>query len=322
MKEHIKRTILFTVLAFIIYGILFYIIKNKFINHYQVQIIMLLCINIILALSLNLIIGFTGQLTLGHACFMAIGAYTSAVLTVNFHQPFLIAILAGGIAAAFAGFLIGLPILRLKGDYLAITTLGFGEIVRVIITNIDYLGGARGFVGIPPKATFTWVYFSAIITFLVLYNIVHSSTGRAMISIREDEIAAEAMGINTTKYKIEAFVIGSFFAGVAGCLFAHLYMFIDPTEFNFLKSVEIVTFVVLGGMGSLSGVVLSTGILTILPEALRAFSDYRMVFYSILLIVIMIFRPQGLMGTKEISLNIFNKRSKLGGEENVTTKSK
>lgn len=322
MKEHIKKTLLFTVFAFILYGILFYIIKNKLINHYQVQIIMLLGINIILALSLNLIIGFTGQFSLGHACFMAIGAYTSAVITVNYHGAFFVALVLGGLVSAFAGFLIGLPTLRLKGDYLAITTLGFGEIVRVIITNIDYLGGARGFVGIPPKATFTWVYFAVIITFVVIYNIVHSSSGRAMISIREDEIAAEAMGINTTKYKIEAFVIGSFFAGIAGALFAHLYMFIDPTEFNFLKSVEIVTFVVLGGMGSISGVIMSTGILTVLPEALRAFSDYRMVFYSILLIVIMIFRPQGLMGTKELSLNVFKKKKKIGGEENATIESK
>lgn len=322
MKEYIKKMLFFIAFAIILYCILFFMMENKIINHYQSQIILVLGINIIVALSLNLIIGFTGQLALGHACFMGIGAYTSAVLTVNFHQSFIIALLSGGIAAGAAGFLIGLPTLRLKGDYLAITTLGFGEIVRVVITNIDYLGGARGFVGIPPKATFTWVYICVIITFLVIYNVVHSSTGRAMISVREDEIAAEAMGINTTKYKIEAFAIGSFFAGIGGALFAHLYMFIDPTEFNFLKSVEIVIYVVLGGMGSISGCILSTGILTILSEALRAFSDYRLVFYSILLIVIMIFRPKGLMGTKELSLNIFKKKIKIRGDDDGTASSK
>lgn len=322
MKEHIKKTIIFVIAALILYGILFFVIKNGIINNYKIQIIMLVGINIILALSLNLIIGFTGQLALGHACFMAIGAYTSAVLTVNFHMPFIVSIIGGGLVAGLAGFLIGLPTLRLRGDYLAITTLGFGEIVRVIITNIDYLGGARGFVNIPPKSTFTWVYFAVVVTFLVIYNIIHSSNGRAMISVREDEIAAEAMGINTTKYKIEAFVIGSFFAGIAGVLFAHLYMFIDPSGFTFMKSIEIVIFVVLGGMGSITGSILSAGVLTVLSEFLRDFADYRMVFYSVLLIVMMLFRPQGLMGTKEFSLGFLKKKNKVGGKKNGTIKSK
>lgn len=322
MKKHIIKSLIFAAFAIVLYIALNFIIENKVINRYQTQILTLLGINIILALSLNLIIGFTGQLALGHACFMAIGAYTSAVLTVNFHQNIILAIFAAGIAAGVAGFLIGLPSLRLKGDYLAITTLGFGEIVRVIITNIDYLGGARGFTGIPMKSTFCVVYIFVIVTILVIYNIIHSATGRAMISVREDEIAAEAMGINTTKYKIEAFVIGSFLAGIGGALFAHLYMFIDPSEFTFLKSVEIVTYVVLGGMGSISGCILSTGVLTWLSEALRAFSDYRMVFYSILLIGIMIFRPQGLLGTKELSLNIFKKKNKIRGDKNATASSK
>ncbi len=317
MKNHIKKATIFLVAALIIYGFLLIIINGKIINNYQIQIINYLGINIILALSLNLIIGFTGQLALGHAGFMSIGAYTAAVCTVNFHLPFFLALLCAGIVSAIFGFLIGLPTLRLKGDYLAITTLGFGQIIQVVITNIDYLGGARGFVGIPPKTDFTWVFFSVLITFVVIYNIVHSSRGRAMLSIREDEIASEAMGINTTKYKIEAFIVAAFFAGVAGGLFAHLYMFIDPTSFGFLKSVEIVTFVVLGGMGSLSGCILSTGVLTVLPEALRAFSDYRMVFYSILLIVIMIFRPQGLMGTKELSLKFIKK--KIEGDKGAIT---
>ena len=271
---------------------------------------MLICINIILAVSLNLIIGFTGQLTLGHAGFMSIGAYAASMFTIHMHTPFPIALLIGGIFAGAVGFLIGLPTLRLKGDYLAITTLGFGEIIRVVITNIDQLGGGRGLSGIPAKTTFAWVFFIMVGSMLLIYNVVRSSQGRAMMSVREDEIAAEAMGINTTKYKIMAFVIGSFLAGIAGGLFAHYLRFIKPEQFNFLKSVDIVTYVVMGGMGSLTGSALSTSILTVLPEGLRFLSDYRMVIYPIALIIIMRFRPQGLMGSSELSLDVFNKFSK------------
>ena len=327
MGKNFKKPIIFFLSVIILYGIFSFIISNKIINHYQMQVLIVICINIILALSLNLIIGFTGQLALGHAGFMSIGAYTAAILTINFNAPFIISLLAGGLLAALAGFVIGLPTLRLKGDYFAITTLGFGEIIRVIITNIDYLGGARGISGIPPKTTFSIVYLSVIITFLLIYNIVHSSKGRAMISIREDEIAAEAMGINTTKYKIEAFVIGSFLAGVAGGLYAHYYMYIDPTGFNFMRSVEIVTYVVLGGMGSLTGCIFAAGALTLLPEVLRSISEYRMVIYSFLLIVIMIFRPQGLMGNKELSLSMFKRfkgksNNKCGGHTDGINESK
>ena len=316
MKSNLKKTGLFLLISLAIYGVLEILIKTEYINPYYSQILILIGINIILALSLNLILGFTGQLALGHAGFMAIGAYSASILSIKAHLPFLLVIIIGGLVAAFIGFLIGLPTLRLKGDYLAITTLGFGEIIRVLIINMDSLGGARGLAGIPQKTTFTWVFFITIVTIIAIYNIVNSSQGRAMISIREDEIAAEAMGINTTRYKLIAFVIGSFFAGLGGGLYAHYFMFIEPASFGFMKSIEIVTYVVLGGMGSLSGSVLSAGILTYIPEALRAFAKYRMIIYSASLILIMIFRPQGLMGDKEI-LKIKKRR-----ENNDTFESK
>lgn len=310
MKKEFKNVGIFFIISMLLFIILSVLIDNGIIDMYYTRILTLVGINIILAVSLNLIIGFTGQLALGHAGFMSIGAYTAAMFTMKTGMPFALALLIGGIFAAFVGFIIGLPTLRLKGDYLAITTLGFGEIIRVVINNIDALGGARGLAGIPPKTTFAWVFGATIFTGLIIYNIIHSSQGRAMVSVREDEIAAEAMGINTTKYKIMAFVIGSFLAGIAGGLYAHYVNFIDPNSFNFLKSVDIVTYVVLGGMGSLSGSVIATTLLTFLPEVLRAFNEYRMIVYPIALILIMRFRPQGLLGAKEVSLKMFRIKGK------------
>lgn len=318
MNKDIKKTLINLAGAFLLYIVLFFLIRSGNINRYYEQILILVGINIILAVSLNLVIGYTGQLALGHAGFMSIGAYTAAMCSIKLHLPFLLSLLAGGLLAAAFGILIGLPILRLKGDYLAITTLGFGEIIRVVIINLESLGGAKGLVGIPPKTNFTWVFFIMLLTILILYNIINSTHGRAMIAIREDEIAAEAMGINATRYKLTAFTIASLFAGIAGGLYAHYFMFIEPSSFNYMKSIEIVTFVVLGGMGSLSGSILSTGILTFLPEFLREFANYRMVAYSLLLIIIMLFRPQGLMGNKELTFNIFSKINGKGGKANAT----
>lgn len=306
IKSRLNRKNIIT--AFIlaaVYLVLFYMIKEKIINSYKTQILIIVGINIILACSLNLILGFTGQLTLGHAGFMSIGGYTAAMMTLKFHLPFPLALIAGGAFAAFISYLFGLPILRLKGDYLAISTLGFGEIVRVIIVNLDFLGGPRGLAGIPKKTTFTWVYFITVLTVIIIYNLIKSTYGRGMISVREDEIAAEAMGINTTKYKLMAFVLGGFFAGVAGGLYGHLIMFLDPKTFNFLKSMDILIYVVFGGMGSISGSILSASILTYLPEVLRSFSDLRLIIYSMLIIILMLFRPEGLMGSKELSLKTF-----------------
>jgi branched-chain amino acid transport system permease protein len=300
---------------------------TRIISSYYSRIIMVVCVNIILAVSLNLVLGFTGQLTLGHAGFMSVGAYTAAILSMKLQTPFIVSLLLGAFMASIFAVIIGYPILRLKGDYLAICTLGFGQIIMVLIQNIEFVGGPRGLTGIPSKTNFIWVYFVMVLSILVIRNIIKSSQGRAIMSVREDEIAAEAMGINTTKYKLLSFVIAAFFAGLAGGLYAHYYSFIDPKSFDFLRSTEILTFVVFGGMGSISGSVVAAGALTFLPEILRNLSDvmkdYRIIIYSLLLIVMMIFRPQGLLGTKELPdiIKGLKKLSKKGGDKDVTAKS-
>jgi len=319
MKKHIKNTLIGLVVATIGFLILNGLVTSGILNKYFAQLMIFIGINIILATSLNLIIGFTGQLALGHAGFMSVGAYTAAILSMKLHLPFIVVLIAGGLMASIFGLIIGAPTLRLKGDYLAVATLGFGEIIRVIIVNIDYLGGPRGLPGIPKETTFLWVYAITVLIVLAIYNILHSTHGRAMISVREDEIAAESMGINTTIAKISAFIIAAFFAGVAGGLYGHFYMFIDPLSFGFLKSFDYVVFVVAGGMGSLTGSVLSAIALTFLPEILRlvGLAQYRMLVYAVLLLILMLFRPQGLMGSKEISLKVFSKLgfNKAGGEK-------
>jgi len=308
MKNFLNKKILFTLIGTLItYAIFFGLMSAKVINSYYMGIITLVLINIILAVSLNLIVGFTGQLSLGHAGFMSIGAYVSAIVTQKAGMPLLVSVLVGAIIACIFAALIGYPTLKLTGDYFAITTLAFGEIIRIIIMNIDAVGGARGFTGIPKKTTFSIAFLVMVITILVIYNIIHSSQGRAMLSVRENEIAAQSMGINAFKYKMMAFIIGAFFAGIAGGLYAHYMGYIQPVSFDFNKSIDYLTFVVFGGMGSLSGSIIATIILTFLPELLRGLGDYRMIIYPLALIVLMIFRPQGLLGDKEVSLKIFSK---------------
>jgi len=285
-------------------------------NAYVQQILFYIGINVILAVSLNLINGFCGQFSLGHAGFMAIGAYTSALVSLNF-RPFTgmldilnfpIFAICGGLAGAVAGWLVGLPSLRLRGAYLAIVPLGFGEIIRVTLLNLEVVGGARGLYGLPGNTGFLacmHVYIWAGATVLCLWRLIQSSYGRAFLSVREDEIAAECMGINTTRVKVTAFVISSFFAAVAGSLFAHTTNSLNPASFQFVKSVDVVIMVVLGGMGSISGSVLGAIIVTVLPEALRPLQEYtgvdlRMVIYSLALILMMILRPSGLLGGREI----------------------
>ncbi|MNM47625.1 High-affinity branched-chain amino acid transport system permease protein LivH [compost metagenome] len=313
-KSMFKSLITFAVIV-AVYLVLSTLINGKVINSYYSGILVLAFINIILAVSLNLVVGFTGQLALGHAGFMAIGAYLSAYLSKTYHLPFILVLVLGGLLASALALIVGVPTLKLKGDYFAITTLAFGEIIKGIITNTDLIGGARGLSGIPRNTNFTWAFIIMVLSVLVIYNIIHSSPGRAMISVRENEIAAEAMGINTFKYKLLAFIIAAFIAGVAGGLYAHYYTFIQPQSFTFMKSIEILTFVVFGGMGSLSGSVIATFILTALPEALRSLQDFKNIIYPIALIVLMIFRPEGLLGTKEISFNIFKKLSPQKGKE-------
>jgi branched-chain amino acid transport system permease protein len=268
-------------------------------------------INITLAVSLNLVNGYTGQFSLGHAGFMCVGAYTSAVITM-FVAPrfyggiiptsnlgmasavFVIALFISGLAAALSGLLVGAPSLRLKGDYLAIVTLGFGEIIRIIFLNIPAVGGARGLPGVPVYTNFFWSFAVAFITIYVVLAMVHSTYGRGFIAVHDDEIAAEAMGINTTRYKILAFAVSAFFAGIAGGLYAHYKTFISPNGFDFMRSIEIVVMVILGGMGNTIGVIAAAVLLTVLPEVLRPIQEYRMVIYSLLLIILMLTRPQGL----------------------------
>lgn len=306
MKNKINKKSVLTIIGVILtYVIIYGLTKTKVINSYYAGIINLALINIMLAVSLNLIVGFTGKLCLGHAGFMSIGAYLSAILTQKAEIPFIVSIFIGAIIACIIAALIGYPTLRLTGDYFAITTLAFCEIIRIVIMNIDFIGGARGLTGIPKKTNFTIAFIFAVITIVIIYNIIHSSQGRAMLSVRENEIAAESMGINAFKYKIMAFVIGAFFAGLAGGLYAHYMGYIQPTAFDFNKSIDYLTFVVFGGMGSLSGSVIATIILTFLPELLRGFQNFRMILYPLALIILMIFRPQGLLGDKEITFKIF-----------------
>jgi branched-chain amino acid transport system permease protein len=282
---------------------------SGYIDPYYLDVLTGIGINIILAVSLNLVNGYTGQFSLGHAGFMSVGAYLSAAVSV-FLGPkllgvaggsalqqnalFLAALLTGGLAAATAGLIVGVPSLRLKGDYLALVTLGFGEIIRVIFQNVEKLGGALGLNGIPPYTTSFWVLAFVALTIFVVVCLVHSTYGRGFLATRDDELASEAVGLNTTRYKIVAFVVAAFFAGIAGGLYGHFKLTITPTGFDFTKSIEIVVMVILGGMGNTVGVILAAVLLTLLPELLRPIAEYRMVLYSFLLIVLTLARPQGL----------------------------
>lgn len=281
---------------------------------YYYQILLLAGINVILAASLNLANGVAGQFSIGHAGFFAVGAYAAACVSV-YAGPHLAAwglapgvlrdsallvaaSLAAMLAAGIAGWLVGMPSLRLRGDYLAIVTLGFGEIIRVVILNVAAVGGARGFTGIPRLANLFWVGLGVAATLAVVRNITKSSHGRALLAVRGDEVSAQANGVNVTRHKVTAFVVSAAFAGVAGSLFAHFAMFLHPNTFTFMKSFEIVIMIALGGLGSLAGAVLGAVTLTVLPELFREFAEYRMVVYALALILIMIYRPRGLLGRR------------------------
>ncbi|MGE0632172.1 MAG: branched-chain amino acid ABC transporter permease [Pseudobdellovibrionaceae bacterium] len=317
------RNPLISLAVICIIGLIFDFLDNAFFQHMVIYVLF----NMLLSMGLNLVNGYTGQFSLGHAGFMAVGAYFSAWLSTQFQifpealgfLNFFIYAICGGALAALAGYMVGLPSLRLRGDYLAIVTLGFAEIIRVILLNMDQLGGARGMYGIPGYASISlfgdvsispfmngflqgaiWV----LICFFVIWRLIKSSHGRSFISVREDEIAAQAMGIDTTKTKVRAFVISSFFAGTAGSLFAHFTHYLNPSTFSFVMSVNVIIMVVLGGMGSMTGSLISAAFITILPELLRPLQevtgvDLRMVIFSATLIVLMIVRPQGLFGNME-----------------------
>ena len=309
------------------FAVMVILIRAGVITTYISGILMTICISIIMATSLNIATGFLGQIALGHCGFMAIGAYTSALITKamansdilvgagapNFFR-FLIAILIGGALAAVFGMLVGIPALRLKGDYLAIITLGFGEIIRVIIQNLKFCGGngladgaaGQALVGINRISNIYVVYWITVICVFLMFCFVRSRYGRALMAIREDDVSSGAAGLNVTYYKVLAFTFSAFFAGIAGGIFAHYIGSLSINQFTFMKSVEYVIMVVFGGMGSLTGSIVAGGILSILPEALRKFAEYRMLVYSIALVVVVIFKPTGLFGSREFCFtNVF-----------------
>lgn len=305
---------------------------GEFIEEYVVRIVNLCGIAIILAVSLNVINGLCGQFSLGHAGFMAIGAYVSAYFTTTLRVlntetgetvvraplfdgawGFVPALLIGGMAAAAAGLVVGVPTLRLKGDYLAIATLGFGEIVIIMLTNFESVGAARGLPGLPNYASSFWILTFAWICVVSSVFLQRSTFGRALIAIRENELAAEVMGIRVARLKVMAFIYGAFFAGLAGGLLGHLLRTISPSTFGFMKSIEVVVMLVLGGLGSLTGAIVGAIVLTVLPEALRDVEQQaklpgiRMVVYALVLILLMIFRPQGIFGQRELSLKLLRR---------------
>ena len=296
-----KRDLTMLILGLVIFAVLQGLISAGVIGSFWQLNLILIGINVIMSVSLNLINGYTGQFSLGHAGFMAVGAYIGVVVTTNFGMPLIAALLAGAAASGILGFMIGLPTLRLKGDYLAIATLGLGEIIRIVIMNIDYVGGAAGFKGIKHLTDFTWVFFVMLFTLFFIKNFVNSTHGRACIAIRENEIAAEAMGVNTTKYKVMAFTIGAAFAGVAGGLFAHQFYLISPNSFTFLASFNYLIMVVLGGMGSITGSIAGAFVVTFISAALAAWPEFRMIIYAIALVLLMFYRPQGLFGYMELT---------------------
>ena len=286
-------------------------IASLAVHHFEILdlyiqlILMYVGINIILTLSLNLINGYMGEFSVGHAGFMAVGAYIASFLTVKIFPAnmaawlFPLAVLAGGIGAAVVGLIVAFPSFKTRGDYLAIVTLAFGMIVKSAIENIDTLGGPRGFLGMEKLSTLPWVFFWAILSVWVIRNLVYSNFGRGVLSIREDEIASDLMSVDTKEVKIIAFVVSSFFAGVAGALFAHVLQFINPRAFDIVKSTDILIMVYLGGIGSIAGSILGATIYTVLLEVLRPMGIWRMVFMPLMLVILMLFRPKGIMGLKE-----------------------
>lgn len=271
-------------------------ITGIFTNPYYIQVATMIGVYMIAALGLHLITGVTGQFSFGHAAFLSIGAYASALMSIHLGTPFILNMLVGGLLAALCAILLGIPSFRLTGDYLGITTLGFGEIVRVLFINMKITGGAGGLGGIPRETNVVLVYVIVVIVVWGLYRIQNSRFGRALLAIREDEIAAETMGINPLAYKIKGFAIGTFLAGVSGALFAHMMQYLNPADFGFSKSFDLLNFVVLGGLGSIPGTILGTTVLSLAPEFLRFVREYRMLIYGALMVIMMIFRPYGLLG--------------------------
>jgi len=308
MKKNLKYNALWLLFAVVIYGLIYLLYFTGVITPFTEYTLIMIGINIILALGLNLIIGFAGQFSLGHAGFMAIGAYSASILSIKFPTMggFFLGILVGMVIAGIIALVVGLPTLRLKGDYLAIATLGISEIIRIVIINMGTLtNGPAGLFGIPPMVNWPLIFGFVAVVSLVIINYIRSGAGRATQAIREDEIAAESMGVNTTKYKVIAFIIGAVTASVAGALYASYIQTITPKDFGFMKSIDILIIVVFGGIGSVSGTFVAAIVLGILNMLLQDAGALRMIIYALALIVIMIYKPGGLLGTWEFSMKGF-----------------
>ena len=309
MNARLRSVVVKAIGLALTYVVVLLLIQAGIIDDYLQVTMVTICVNIILAVSLNLITGFTGQFSLGHAGFMAVGAYTTALVTMRYPTiwGFLGGLLLGAVLAALIGLLIGLPTLRLNGDYLAIATLGMAEIIRVLFLNFDFTNGAAGLSGIPQFVDWTWLFVFTAGTVVLIANFLRSAPGRDLIAVREDEIAASSIGVSALRSKATAFAIGAFFGAIAGGVYASYFYFIKPDLFNFLKSINILIIVVLGGLGSLSGSVIAAILLAVVSTALRNYPELQMVIYGLILVVIMIFRPQGLLGDRELSLNAFRR---------------
>lgn len=320
MKKNFKYNLtwlIIMVVGFILFNLLEVV---GVINQFAETTLVLIGINIILATGLNLIIGFSGQFSLGHAGFMAIGAYTCAIITSSVSTPLgmVIGMLVGAALAALIALIVGIPTLRLNGDYLAIDTMGVAEIIRIILNNLKITNGPAGLYNIPMLATWPVVYVCVCITTLIIVNFIHSRNGRAVMSIRENKIAAESMGVNTTKWKVIAFVIGAATAAIGGALHANYIQTIAPTDFGIMESISILIIVVLGGIGSITGTFVAAAVLGILDVVLQNFGTLRMVIYSFALVILMVFKPSGLLGTWELSIRrIFTHFSKSKPKEGV-----
>lgn len=308
MKNKILKSYMIPGIVSVIVSVVpFALIQFGMLDGYNAQILIMCAINAIMALSVNMICGITGQLSLGQAGFMAIGAYSTIILNETFGIPLVVAILIAAIITAIFGFLIGFPTLKLEGDYLAIVTLGFGEIIRVILVNLKKITGGPNGKQFNTNLTFfdgpAFFVITLVLILIIIFvqNFIRSTYGRAILAVREDEVAANANGVSVFKYKMIGFVIASFIAGIGGALYVCRIGFIKPDQAAFTKSIDYLIFVVLGGMGSTTGSILSAYVLTYLQEVLRFLKDFRLLIYPVVLIIVMIFRPQGLLGTKELS---------------------
>ncbi|SNP06066.1 branched-chain amino acid ABC transporter permease [Streptococcus pneumoniae] len=313
MKENLKVNILWLLLLLAGYSLISVLVSVGVLNLFYVQILQQIGINIILAVDLNLIVGFSGQFSLGHAGFMAIGAYAAAIIGSKSptYGAFFGAMLVGALLSGAVALLVGIPTLRLKGDYLAVATLGVSEIIRIFIINGGSLtNGAAGILGIPNFTTWQMVYFFVVITTIATLNFLRSPIGRSTLSVREDEIAAESVGVNTTKIKIIAFVFGAITASIAGSLQAGFIGSVVPKDYTFINSINVLIIVVFGGLGSITGATVSAIVLGILNMLLQDVTSVRMIIYALALVLVMIFRPGGLLGTWELSLSRFFKKSK------------